>query len=123
RYGYSGYDVLTDFEAREYYDSIVVDEAALEDGLEAGALFVGNRLGDALRAIRGGRPKSNGGCHLPLLATPGPGGAAADVAAGSERDALSKVQDRVRKLEERLSAVERSVGRRLRRRIRGRLQG
>ena len=123
RYGYSGYDVLTDFEAREYYDSIVVDNAALEDGLEAGSLVVDNRLRDALRSIRGDAQTSNGRLHLPALTTAAAAALAADVAAGSERDALAKVQDRVCKLEDRLAAVERSVGRRLSRRIRDRLQG
>src|SRR5262245_37987017 len=34
RHGYSGYDVLTDYDAREYYESLVVDDTGLARGLE-----------------------------------------------------------------------------------------
>jgi glycosyltransferase involved in cell wall biosynthesis len=52
RYGYRGYDVLTDFDAREYYESLLVDDDALARGSASGTYVVDNRLRDALRTIR-----------------------------------------------------------------------
>jgi hypothetical protein len=118
RYGYSGYDVLTDFDALQYYDSLLVDDAELALGLEAGVFAIDNRLGDALRTIRVGhtlrRPDESRCLSLPPLTTPEAAALAADVEAGSERDAAVKVEGRVRELETRLAAVELSLGHRLR---------
>ena len=122
RYGYSGYDVLTDFDAREYYESLVVDDAALAAGLEAGSFVVDNRLRDLLQKIRRDAdeervsfvsPAESAPLHLPPLTTSDAAAFAADVAAGSERDAFVKAEGRVRELEARLTAVEVSVGHRL----------
>jgi hypothetical protein len=118
RYGYSGYDVLTDVDALQYYDSLLVDDAELALGLEAGVFAIDNRLGDALRTIRVGhtlrRPDESRCLSLPPLTTPEAAALAADVEAGSERDAAVKVEGRVRELETRLDAVELSLGHRLR---------
>jgi hypothetical protein len=119
RYGYSGYNVLTDFDAREYYDSLVVDDVALAAGLESGAYAIDNRLRDALRAIRrsdssDGRttflpPEQREPLFLPPLTTSDTAALAADAAAASERDALVKAERRVEGLETRIAAIERSI--------------
>jgi hypothetical protein len=130
RHGYAGYDVLTNFGAREYYESLVVDDAALAQGLGAGTFVVDNRLRDALQTIRIGDSDDRAGAFLrpdegseplyfPLLTTPEAAALAADVAAGSERDAVVKVEGRVHELERRLAAIEPSPGRRFRDRMRG----
>jgi Glycosyl transferase family 2 len=118
RYGYAGYDVLTDFAAGEYYSSLLVDDAELPRGLEAGVFAVDNRLRDALGTIRVGdafrRPDASRCLCLPPLTTSEAAALAADVEAGSERDAAVKVEGRVCELETRLAAVELSLGQRLR---------
>ena len=112
RHGYSGYDVLTDVDAREYYESLVVDDAALAPGLASGVFVVDNRLRDALRRIRGesgtvAAPDGSGPLYLPSLTTREAAALAADAAAGSERDAFVKAERRLRELETRLTALER----------------
>jgi hypothetical protein len=122
RHGYSGYDVLTNFGPREYYESLVVDDHALAQGLNAGTFVVDNRLRDTLQTIRIGNSDDRGGpfvrpdersepVYFPLLTTPEAAALAADVAAGSERDAVVKVEGRVHELESRLAAIEPSLGR------------
>jgi len=116
RHGYSGYDVLTDYDAREYYESLVVDDPALTAGLAAGVFVVDNRLRDALRTIRGERgelvrPNGSQPLYLPPLTTSEAAALAADAAAGSERDALIKLERRLGELETRLAAIERPRGR------------
>ena len=59
-------------------------------------------------------PAESAPLHLPPLTTSDAAAFAADVAAGSERDAFVKAEGRVRELEARLAAVEVSVGHRLR---------
>ena len=119
RYRYAGYDVLTDFDAREYYESLVVDDDELARGLENGSLAVDNRLRDALRSIRSGEtfepPDPSQPLYLPSLTTPEAAALAADAAAGSERDAVVKAEGRLHDLESRLAAVELSLASRLRR--------
>jgi Glycosyl transferase family 2 len=128
RHAYSGYDVLTDFDAREYYESLVVDDATLAAGLAAGVFVVDNRLRDALRAIRRGSgetalPDGSEPVYLPPLTTSETAELAADATAGSERDAFVKAERRVGELESRLAAIERPLvttptSRRRRRRLR-----
>jgi hypothetical protein len=113
RYGYSGYDVLTDFDARGYYESLVVDDATLAEGLASGSFAIDNRLRDALRSIRRA-PNGSEPLYLPPLTTTEAAALAADATACSERDAFVKSEGRVRDLETRLTAVERSFGRRVR---------
>jgi len=114
RHGYSGYDVLTNHGALEYYESLVVDDAALDHGLHAGALVVDNRLRDTLRAIRHGDAARRDSVHLPPLSAIEAAALAADAAAGSERDALVKLEEQARALDARLASVERSPAQRLR---------
>jgi Glycosyl transferase family 2 len=119
RYGYSGYDVLTDFDARDYFGSLMVDDAALAEGLETGSYAIDERLRDALQTIRQGDsrdgpvafrpPNGSEPLYLPPLTTSHAASFAADAAAASERDALVKAERRVGRLEARLAAVERSL--------------
>jgi hypothetical protein len=120
RYGYAGYDVLTDFDAREYYESLLADDEALERGLDAGSFAVDNRFRDVMRAVRKGRQDEP--VFLPQLSTTEAAALAADAAASSERDALVKSEGRVHNLEARLAAVELSLGRRLRNGLRRRVR-
>lgn len=118
RYGYSGYNVLTDYDAREYFASLVVDDAELADGLAAGTYAVDNRLRDALQSIRAGvsfrAPDAARPLSLPALSTADAAAYAADIAAGAERDAFVKAQRRLHDLEQRIVAAESSLTRRLR---------
>jgi Glycosyl transferase family 2 len=120
RHGYSGYDVLTDFDAGEYYRSLLVDDDALARGLETGSFAMDNRLRDALRTIR--LPDSDGTAtfrlpngsaplHLDSLTTADEAALAADVAAASDRDAVVQSELQARDLENRLAAVELSLSR------------
>jgi hypothetical protein len=119
RYGYTGYDVLTDHDARDYYESLLVDDAELALGLDAGVFAIDNRLRAGFRAIRradgtfappdGGEP-----LYFPPLTTTEAAALAADAAAGSDRDALVKAEGRIRELETRLAAVDAPFRRRLR---------
>jgi len=122
RYGYSGYDVLTDFDAREYYRSLLVDDAALAGGLDCGSYAIDNRLRDALQTIRASDfgdegvsflpPERSVSLYLPPFTTSDAAALAADAAAASERDALVKAEGRVGSLETRIAAIERSIARR-----------
>jgi Glycosyl transferase family 2 len=122
RYGYSGYDVLTDFDARDYYESLVVDDATLSEGLASGSFATDDRLREALHSIREsnddqvafGAPNGSEPLYLPSLTTTEAAALAADATACSERDAFVKSAGRVRDLETRLAAIERSFGRRVR---------
>ena len=105
RYGYSGYDVLTDFDAHEYYESLLVDDKALQEGLASGAYTIDNRLRDALRTIS---PDGAEPLFFPALTTADEAALAADAAAASERDAFVKAEGRLQGLETRLAAVERA---------------
>jgi hypothetical protein len=123
RYGYAGYDVLTDHDAREYYASLLVDDATLEHGLATGTYAIDNRLRDALRAIRTESgafrpPDTAKPLFFPALTTADAAALAADAAAASERDALVKVEGRVNGFETRLEAMELSLGSALRARVR-----
>jgi hypothetical protein len=111
RHNYAGYDVLTKFDARDYYESLVVDDAALAQGLDAGTFTLDNRLQDVLRGIRNQVPeKGSEPVSLPPLTTTEAAALAADTAAASERDAVAKVEGQVRDLEGRLAAIELSLG-------------
>lgn len=95
RHGYAGYDVLTDHDAREYYESLVVSDAALADP----AYAVDNRLRGAVGANAG---------YLPALTLEDAGLLAADASAASERDALTESLRRARDAERRVTALERN---------------
>jgi Glycosyl transferase family 2 len=55
-YHLKGYDALQRGRIDEQHASLVVDEAALEQGVEDGTLVLDTRLRDTLRAIRAGKP-------------------------------------------------------------------
>jgi hypothetical protein len=55
-YHLKGYDALQRGRIDEQHASLVVDDAALEHGVQDGTLVIDTRLRDALRAIRAGRP-------------------------------------------------------------------
>jgi hypothetical protein len=103
RHGYSGYDVLTDFDAREYYESLVVDDDTLAAGVANGSFAIDNRLRDTMGRSDGADP-----LFLPALTTADAASLAADAAAASERDAVGKVESRLREVERRLTAIEAS---------------
>jgi hypothetical protein len=55
-YHLKGYDALQRGRIEEQHASLVVDDDALERGLEEGSLLVDTRLRDALRTVRAGAP-------------------------------------------------------------------
>ena len=55
-YHLKGYDALQRGRIDEQHASLVVEDAALEQGLQDGTLVLDTRLRDALRAIHGGKP-------------------------------------------------------------------
>ena len=55
-YHLKGFDALQRGRIEEQHASLVVDDAALEQGLQDGTLVIDTRLRDALRAIRVGQP-------------------------------------------------------------------
>ena len=55
-YHLKGFDALQRGRIEEQHASLVVDDAALEQGLQDGTLVIDTRLHDALRAVRGGEP-------------------------------------------------------------------
>jgi Glycosyl transferase family 2 len=86
----------------EFYDSLVVDDEALERGLSERSLVLDTRLRDALRALReGGGPLS-----FPQPTVVDEAAYAVDVAALGEAD-LVRLQRRLDTLEPRLLALER----------------
>jgi glycosyl transferase family 2 len=118
RYGYSGYDVLTDFDAWDYYEWLLVDNDARAQGLASGAFAIDNRLRDALQSIRAVDstfvpPRESDPLYLPSLTTSDSAALAADATASSERDAFVKAEGRLHELERRLAAVELSLPHRL----------
>ena len=97
---------------QELYDSLVVDDAALERGLQDGTLVVDRRLRDALRAVAGG-----GDSAFPRPNVVDEAAYAVDVAALGEADVV-RLQRRLDTLEQRLVTVERRPSVRLERKLR-----
>jgi hypothetical protein len=98
---------------QEFYESLVVDDAALERGLGDESLVIDTRLRDALRAIQAGT--------TPTFARPtvvDEAAYAVDVAAVGEADVV-RMQRRLDELEQRLLSLERNPGARAYRRLRG----
>ena len=85
----------------EVYAPLVVDEEALEQGLEQGSLVVDTRLRDALRALRDGHQLT-----FPRPTVVDEAAYAVDVAALGEADVV-RLQRRLDTLEGRLLTVER----------------
>jgi hypothetical protein len=96
----------------ELYESLLVDDRALEHGLQAGSLVIDTRLRDALRAVAAGRP-----IEFPRPTVVDEAAYAVDVAALGEADVV-RLQRRLDTLEQRLLTVERRSSVRLERRLR-----
>ena len=102
----------------EFYDSLVIDDAALDRGVADGSLVVDTRLRDVLRGLRSAQ---NGGVSLGGVAFPRPtvvdeAAYAVDVAALGEADVV-RVQRRLDELEQRVAAVEGGLLSRIARRL------
>jgi Glycosyl transferase family 2 len=97
----------------EFYESLVVDDEALERGLQDGSLVIDTRLRDALQALSEGRP-----VVVPRPTVVDEAAYAVDVAALGEADVV-RLQRRLDTLEQRLVKLERRplvrVDRKLRR--------
>ena len=97
----------------EFYETLTIDDAQLERGLQEGSLVLDTRLRDALRTLRSAG--SGGGFALPVsgaghLSFPRPSvvddaAYALDVAALGEADVI-RIQRRLDALEPRLQALE-----------------
>jgi len=99
-YHLRGYDALKSGRIKQQHESLVVDDAALQRGLDEGTLVLDTRLRDALRAVREGEP----------LAFPAPTDAedveyAVEAAVLNESYAV-RVQRRLDGIEQRLTSLE-----------------
>ena len=108
----------------EFYNSLLVDDAALERGVRDGSLVVDARLRDALRSLRlaaGSEefalPGSGARLRFPRPSVVDEAAYAVDVAALGEAD-LVRLQRRLDGLEQRLLSVEQRRGLRAYRRVR-----
>jgi hypothetical protein len=97
---------------QELYDSLVVDDAALERGLQDGTLVTDTRLRDALRALEAG-----GSLTFSRPSVVDEAAYAVDVAALGEADVV-RLQRRLDTLEQRLVTVERRPAVRFERKLR-----
>jgi hypothetical protein len=97
----------------EVYAPLVVDDEALEQGLEQGSLVVDTRLRDALRALRDGHQLT-----FPRPTVVDEAAYAVDVAALGEADVV-RLQRRLDTLEGRLLTVERRPSVRIENKLRG----
>jgi hypothetical protein len=96
----------------EFYESLVVDDGALERGLADGSLVIDTRLRDALRTLAGGgRPE------FPRPSVVDEAAYAVDVAALGEADVV-RLQRRLDTLEQRLQTLERRPSVRIDRKLR-----
>jgi hypothetical protein len=99
-YHLKGYDALQDGRIEEQHASLVVDDAALERGLEEGSLAIDTRLRDALRALREGEKLT-----FPAPTQAEDAAYAVEAAALSEAYAV-RVQRRLDGIEQRLLSLE-----------------
>ena len=97
----------------EFYESLVVDDSALERGLRDRSLVIDTRLRDALRALREGKQPT-----FPRPTVVDEAAYAVDVAALGEADVV-RLQRRLDTLEQRLLTLERRPIVRIDRRLRG----
>jgi Glycosyl transferase family 2 len=97
----------------DFYESLVVDDDALERGLADGSLVIDTRLRDALRTIRDGAELT-----FPRPSVVDEAAYAVDVAALGEAEVV-RLQRRLDVLEPRLVALERRFPARLSRKLRG----
>jgi glycosyl transferase family 2 len=98
---------------QELYDSLVVDDASLERGLDDGTLVVDTRLRDALRTLAAGEK-----LVFPRPTVVDEAAYAVDVATLGEADVV-RLQRRLDTLERRLVSVERRPSVRIERKLRG----
>jgi hypothetical protein len=96
----------------EFYDSLVVDDDALERGLHDGSLVVDTRLRDAVRTLAAG-----GTLTFPRQTVVDEAAYAVDVAALGEADVV-RLQRRLDTLERRLQTLERRPSVRIDRKLR-----
>jgi hypothetical protein len=97
----------------DVWESLVVDDTALERGLEKGSLVVDTRLRDALRKLDAGEPLT-----FPRPTVVDEAAYAVDVAALGEADVV-RLQRRLDTLEQRLVRFERRPSARFERKLRG----
>ncbi len=97
----------------EVYGSLVVDDDALERGLEEGSLVIDTRLRDALRTLREGNE-----LRFPRPTVVDEAAYAVDVAALGEADVV-RLQRRLDTLEQRLLTIERRPSVRIEGKLRG----
>src|SRR6266542_2660724 len=97
----------------EVYESLVVDDDALERGLQEASLVVDTRLRDALRTLREGNELS-----FPRPTVVDEAAYAVDVAALGEADVV-RLQRRLDTLEQRLLTIERRPSVRIEGKLRG----
>ncbi len=97
----------------EVYGSLVVDDDALERGLEEGSLVIDTRLRDALSALRDGKELT-----FPRPTVVDEAAYAVDVAALGEADVV-RLQRRLDTLEQRLLTIERRPSVRIEGKLRG----
>jgi hypothetical protein len=100
-YHLKGYDALQRGRIDEQHAALVVDDAALEQGLQDGTLVLDTRLRDALRAIRDGKPAT---FPVPTLADDA--AYAVEAAALTEAYAV-RAQRQLDGIEQRLLGLER----------------
>jgi hypothetical protein len=104
--------LLDEGRIEELYESLLVDDDALERGLADGSLVVDTRLRDALRTIRDGKQLT-----FPRPTVVDDAAYAVDVAALGEADAV-RLQRRLDTLEQRLLKLERLPSVRIDRKLR-----
>src|SRR4051812_29880366 len=105
--------LIAEGRVQELYDSLVVDDAALERGLQDGTLVIDTRLRDALRTLREKKALT-----FPRPTVVDEAAYAVDVAALGEADVV-RLQRRLDTLEQRLLTIERRPGVRAQRKLRG----
>ena len=106
-------ELIDEGRLEQVYGSLVVDDKALERGLEEGSLVVDTRLRDALRAVRDGQQLT---FARPTVVDEA--AYAVDVAALGEADVV-RLQRRLDTLEQRLVTIERRPSVRIERKLRG----
>jgi hypothetical protein len=105
--------LISEGRLEEVFDSLVVDDTALERGLEEGSLVVDTRLRDALRTLREGKALT-----FPRPTVVDEAAYAVDVAALGEADVV-RLQRRLDTLEQRLLTIERRPSVRIENKLRG----
>src|SRR5439155_23836965 len=108
------YEAIRSGRLHEYYESLSVDDARLDRGLEDGTLHLDARVRDALRALRASRSVGDGFCRPPAggghLTFGKPGtldpSYIDDVATLAEYDSSVNMERRLDVLERRLEVLE-----------------